>query len=426
MNFEIKLDSVSKMLISLFESVGISAYAVGGCVRDSCIGRPVSDIDLAVSCTPDITKKVLEQNNIKCVETGMIHGTVTAVTGGKAYEITTFRSDGRYSDNRRPDSVSFVTDIYTDLARRDFTVNAMAYNPSAGLIDIFGGIDDIETKTIRAVGDADTRFMEDSLRILRALRFASVLDFEIEQKTEQSILKKYPLLRNVAKERITEELIKLLSGKGASRIIRKYSQIILYVSGHLKTGFDVKNGENLCKIFDVLADETDIRVAAFILINSCPIDILNHSIGPVDTEIVKKMTSSLRLRSATVQNTNRLLTHFDTEEPHDRVGVKKLMFSFGAQFYIQLLELRLAVFRVMEDKNRCDEVKKVLAIVNDIMDKHEPYSIAQLEINGNDLKALGCSGKRIGVLLEEVLEMVIEQRLENNRDSIIKYVTEHI
>lgn len=424
MNFEIKLDSVSKMLISLFESVGISAYAVGGCVRDSCIGRPVSDIDLAVSCTPDITKKVLEQNNIKCVETGMIHGTVTAVTGGKAYEITTFRSDGRYSDNRRPDSVSFVTDIYTDLARRDFTVNAMAYNPSAGLIDVFGGIDDIETKTIRAVGDADTRFTEDSLRILRALRFASVLDFEIEQNTRRSMLEKYTLLLNIARERVTDELIKLICGHAAGRIIREYSRIIMFAAGSPNRGSECKNCERLWHAIDLLPHDPDIRTAAFIIINCLKTD--TDGAGEVNEAAADKMMTGLRLKSRTVQNIRRLSENFNNDLPDSRIAVKKQMSLLGAQFYISLLELRLAFCSALNDTCRCQLIRKNLDYVADIMKKNETYNTSQLEINGNDLKVMGFCNERIGAMLGKVLEAVIEQRLDNDRDSIIKYLTEYI
>ena len=190
MDSVVSLDSGAMRLISAFEKSGFSIYAVGGCVRDALLNRPVSDIDLAVSATPEQNKLVLQKNDIRYVETGISHGTLTALVGGRAYEITTFRTDGRYSDNRRPDSVNFVSDIRGDLARRDFTVNAMAYNPREGIIDIFNGADDLKSGIIRAVGDPDIRFEEDSLRILRGLRFASVLNFEIESVTAFSMMRK--------------------------------------------------------------------------------------------------------------------------------------------------------------------------------------------------------------------------------------------
>ncbi|MGN1123601.1 MAG: CCA tRNA nucleotidyltransferase, partial [Eubacterium sp.] len=202
----------SKKLISIIENSGYEAYEVGGCVRDRLMNREFDDIDITTSATPDEIEKILKKSNIKYIETGLKHGTVTALLNDSSFEITTYRTDGGYADSRHPDSVSFVTDIKEDLSRRDFTINAMAYNEAVGLVDLYGGRDDINNKIIRTVGDADKRFNEDALRIMRALRFASVLGFAIEESTEKAAFKNKELLKNISYERLFAELSKLLMG----------------------------------------------------------------------------------------------------------------------------------------------------------------------------------------------------------------------
>lgn len=180
-----QISSKAKIVINALADAGFSAYVVGGCVRDYFLGNQTSDTDITTSAKPCEVEKILADKNIKVVETGLKHGTVTAVIGKTPLEITTFRADGEYSDSRHPQSVEFVTDIEQDLKRRDFTVNAMAYNDERGLVDLFGGREDIENRIIRTVGEPDARFKEDALRIMRALRFSSVLGFEIEEKDKK-------------------------------------------------------------------------------------------------------------------------------------------------------------------------------------------------------------------------------------------------
>ena len=195
-------------ILSVFEKNGCEAYLVGGCVRDMLTGTPPHDYDITTSAEPDYTMQLFE----KTVPTGVKHGTVTVIYGGYSAEVTTYRSDGKYSDSRRPDSVTFVKTLKEDLARRDFTVNALAYSPSEGIKDYFGGSEDIEKKLLRAVGDPMRRFKEDALRILRLFRFSSVLGFEIEAETLNAALKSASLLKCISSERILEELEKTLAG----------------------------------------------------------------------------------------------------------------------------------------------------------------------------------------------------------------------
>ena len=214
----------AEKIINILEANGYEAYAVGGCVRDTIMGKTPNDWDITTNCLPEDIVHCFE--GVRIIETGLKHGTVTLLIDDETFEVTTYRKDGAYTDNRHPDSVTFVTDLESDLSRRDFTVNAMAYNPRIGLVDLFGGREDIENKCIRCVGEANKRFGEDALRILRALRFASVLNFTINEDTSRAIYELKDNLSNISKERINCEFTKLLTGKRNVDIIREYFDVI--------------------------------------------------------------------------------------------------------------------------------------------------------------------------------------------------------
>ena len=216
----IKIPKDVQQVLNILKKNGFQAYVVGGCVRDSVMGRTPLDWDVTTNAMPDEIKKAFA--SFKTVDTGIQHGTVLIISGETPVETTTFRIDGSYSDNRHPDSVKFTPSLKEDLARRDFTINAMAYNEEEGIIDCFGGIDDIKNKVIRCVGDPDKRFNEDALRILRAIRFSSVLGFGIEKETQESVIKNKNLLSNIAVERIDTELTKLLCGDNVFDVLDDY------------------------------------------------------------------------------------------------------------------------------------------------------------------------------------------------------------
>ena len=220
----IELPQTVQKAIDRLEAMGYEAYAVGGCVRDSILGRTPNDWDITTSARPEQTAAVF--CDARTVETGVQHGTLTVILDGMPLEITTYRRDGAYADNRHPEQVTFSGCIEDDLCRRDFTVNAMAYHPKRGLVDLYGGQEDLARGVIACVGDAETRFHEDGLRILRAIRFASVLDFSVEAATADAVHVCCGLLQNIAAERIREELCKLICGKGAVRILREYADVI--------------------------------------------------------------------------------------------------------------------------------------------------------------------------------------------------------
>jgi tRNA nucleotidyltransferase (CCA-adding enzyme) len=221
----IKLPEAVVTIINTLEANGYEAYAVGGCVRDSLLGVEPKDWDVCTSALPEQTMECFKQHPI--IETGLKHGTVTLMLDHQPFEITTYRVDGKYKDHRRPDSVIFVNVLKRDLARRDFTISAMAYNPKTGLVDYYGGQQDLADRRIKCVGNPDKRFGEDALRIMRALRFASVMGFSIEEGTSAAIFKHMELLNNISTERLTGELYKLMAGDGASSIIGQYTPVIV-------------------------------------------------------------------------------------------------------------------------------------------------------------------------------------------------------
>ena len=238
---EIYIPEYITKVLRLLKDGGHEGFLVGGCVRDSLMGKEPHDYDITTSATPDEMKRCFAGE--KVIETGVRHGTLTVVSDSNNVEVTTFRVDGEYEDNRHPTQVSFTHRLQDDLSRRDFTVNAMAYSPERGVVDIFDGQKDIERRLIRCVGDPDKRFNEDALRILRALRFSSALDFDIDKNTDESIRKNKGLLKNISSERMYSELVKIILGNGAERVLLSYPEVIAEILPELSDcmGFEQNN-----------------------------------------------------------------------------------------------------------------------------------------------------------------------------------------
>ena len=239
----IKIPPQVNRAIEILQNNGHSAYVVGGAVRDMLMGKTAHDWDITTSALPEETLESFSE--FRTIETGLKHGTVTVIVDGMSLEITTFRIEGGYSDNRHPDKVDFTDRVEDDLSRRDFTVNSIAYSPQKGFADPFDGQTDIEKKIIRCVGNPDKRFGEDALRILRALRFSAVLGFEIEKDTAESIRRNYKLLSNISVERIFVEISKLLCGKDAGKILREFEDVIFFILPEIspmKTARKTTNG----------------------------------------------------------------------------------------------------------------------------------------------------------------------------------------
>ena len=397
----------AKKLISLLHSCGYKAYAVGGCVRDFLMGTAPKDIDIATCALPEETETVLKNADIKYIETGIKHGTVTAIVNHTPYEITTFRSDGEYKDNRHPENVEFVKNIEDDLSRRDFTVNAMAYNDEEGLVDCFDGREDLENRVIRCVGDPDTRFNEDALRIMRALRFSSILGFDIEKRTAESIIKNRALLSNIAVERIYVELVKLLLGDNCEAVLLKYRDVIAEIIPELKPSFDCAQN-SVWHIYDVYTHSVK-SLAVSPKKEYIRLAMLLHDSGK---PFVKKTDSN---------GIDHFKTHPAVSYDIAKKVLKRLRVSREVFDKVTLL-VKIADMKTHNPykvSDTCSTLYNIKKICEHIIADNEPYKLSQLKINGNDLLSLGYNGSEIKKELDYLLDKVIENEENNNREYLL-------
>lgn len=440
----IKIPSQVNRAIEILQNSGHSAYVVGGAVRDAVSGREVSDWDITTSALPEQTLEAFK--DYKTIGTGLKHGTVTVIISSMHLEITTFRIEGEYSDNRRPDSVSFTARVEDDLARRDFTMNAIAYSPKEGLVDPFGGAEDIENKIIRCVGEPDKRFGEDALRILRALRFSSVLGFEIEEKTAQSIHKNRNLLANISAERIFAELSKLICGKDAGRILREYDDVIFFVLPELKKMKNcAQNHErhiydvwgHTVKAVESITAEPELRFAMLFHDSGKPVckttdeNGVDHfySHGKESKRIANAALSRLKTSNAFRQTVCNYVEYHDFQ-PHiiSRKTYKKYISRLGIDTIKKLFEIRKAdvlaqnpVFHAQS----LEENEKGRQILEEIERTQTCFGIKDLAINGSDLIAIGMTPSGdIGRILELLLDEVMEEKTVNSKDVLLERAEE--
>ncbi|MBQ9919960.1 MAG: HD domain-containing protein, partial [Clostridia bacterium] len=386
---------VSYALDSLNEA-GYEAFIVGGCVRDILRQKAPADYDITTSAEPEQTKAVFKNDRI--IETGIKHGTVTLLKDGMPLEITTYRIDGDYTDNRRPNQVSFTKSLAEDLARRDFTVNAMAFSEKAGIVDPFGGRADLQNKIIRTVGDADLRFNEDALRIMRAIRFASVLDFEIEEGTKTSIFKNKNLLKNISAERIATELIKLLCSKNAKKIIIDYFEVLEVILPEISKmkNFNQNNPHHIYNLLEHTAiaventpAEASLRLA--MLLHDCgkPDALttdecgINHFYGhpKISAKKAKAALSRLKLDNATVNLALELIEYHDADINPTEKSVKRALNKYTPNVFFKLLDVKKADNLAQNPKyNRINEIETLKTMATEILSKNDCYSIKQLAV----------------------------------------------
>lgn len=437
----ITLPNGASKIIAVLSDSGFEAYVVGGCVRDSLLGLTPKDWDICTAATPQEVESCFRDYRI--IETGLKHGTVTIVMNDGQYEVTTFRTDGVYSDNRRPDTVSFVKDIREDLSRRDFTVNAMAYNHSVGVVDLFGGQEHLASGVISCVGNSDDRFNEDALRIMRALRFASVYNFRIADETSDAIHKNTGLLNNIAVERINTELCRFLCGQGVLELLLGYSDVITTIIPELKpcVGFEQNNRYHQYTVYDHIAhavsnyNGTDIAVKVALLLHdigkpTCYTEDENgghfYGHGVPSSDISKEVVERLRFDNRTQRDVVELVLYHDAVIEPTVKTVRRWLNKIGEIQLSRLLDIRMADILAHAEgtqQSRIDRCDAVREIATEIVAEAQCFSLKDLAVNGRDLMAIGIpEGKEIGVLLNKILSLVIDGELPNERDEIIKYI----
>lgn len=379
------LPSDTEYIIETLQKNGYEAFAVGGCVRDMLNGDTPHDFDITTSAEPETVMSLFE----KTVPTGIKHGTVTVIINGVPNEVTTYRTDGEYRDHRRPDSVIFVKSLREDLARRDFTVNAMAYNQKDGLKDFFGGREDIENRILRAVGEPGRRFYEDALRIMRLFRFSSVLGFDIEENTLKAALEYAPTLKSVSAERIYSELLKTLCGKNPA----------------------------------ALKPLTDIGGLGFLGVNTSPDYGILPLLGSADTKLFAFLYSGgaevspaldfLKVPNKTKRAAQDMLTLLNMPFPKTKPEIKEMLYLTSPSSAENYFDYRSAYGK------DCAAARDMLT---EIIKNGEPYRISELKIGGRDLKKCGISGRAIGETLEMLRRSVLKNPELNTRSELIKAV----
>ncbi len=391
---KITLPEYAEKTIGRLEAYGFEGYIVGGCVRDSLLGRTPDDFDITTSATPDKLMEIFSSDGFSAIPTGIAHGTVTVIYGGRPVEVTTYRIDGEYIDFRRPDKVEFTPSLAEDLKRRDFTVNAMAYSKKAGLIDLHGGKADLEEGLIRAVGDPKKRFTEDALRILRAIRFCSVLDFKMDAATEAAAFELSHLLAKISPERISAELSKLLMGKASARVIRDHFQIFAPI-----LGFQEVPSPMVFASLTHLSASLPVRLAALYL----------------GTGKAKERLRGLRFDGKTVARTVTVIENY-REKITDYTEAKHLCRKVGTEAARDIAILQAAGGELSPE---------ALGYFDKIEARGECISPAGLALNGKDLMALGLSGAEIGEALEYLLTEVIENRVKNEAAALTDAVYDY-
>ena len=433
----------AQVIFQLLHIKGFECFLVGGCVRDMIMGIEPHDIDITTNATPDEVKAVFA--DFHTLDIGIKHGTVTVMNDGEPIEITTYRKESTYSDGRHPDAVSFSKNINDDLSRRDFTSNAIAYSPSAGIVDPFGGIADIENKILRCVGNPVERFEEDSLRILRGLRFASVLGFSIDKATEEAMYSCRELINIVSPERIFTEISKLICGKNAGEIISRYSDILAVALPEIKDmkGFEQHNFHHIydvlnhtAKVVDSVYPAVDLRFAA--LFHDCGkpdcFSIDENGVGhfyshaSISGRKAEEALTRLRCDNATKDKVVKLVKIHDTPIEPDSKTVKKKLQKYGEEIFFDLIKLQRADNMGLSPEflYRQETYDKLEEIARQVIEENQCFSLKDLAVNGRDMISLGLKGKDVGTALDELLKAVIEEKCANDKESLMLYYHKNV
>ncbi len=429
-------------IITILGEGGYEAFAVGGCVRDMIMGKEPVDYDITTNALPQQIKNCFA--GFKTIDTGIKHGTVTVVLNDENFEITTYRVDGEYTDNRRPDNVRFSSLISEDLSRRDFTVNAMAYSEDEGLVDLFDGEKDIKNKVIRCVGDPDKRFNEDGLRILRALRFASTLGFEIEKKTAEAIKRNKGLLKNLSAERVFSEFKKLVCGENAAKIISDYKEVIGVFLPEILPMIDFVQRtkyhnlnvfDHTVKAFEKTEKDVVLRLAALLHDVGKPAAVTTDEAGVdhfkghavISAEMAETVLKRLKADNKTIESVKLLILYHSAKILPEEADLKKLISEIGFEHAKNLMKLKISdtyakAYPYCEDNTP----RENLEIIKRIEKSGDPVFIKDLKINGTDIMQMGVKGQAVGKILNLLLDLVILKEIENEKGLLLEQAEKFI
>lgn len=438
---KIRIPATVRMVLDSLHAKGYEAYIVGGCVRDSILGRRPEDWDITTSALPEQVKRIF----VKTVDTGIEHGTVTVLVGGRAHEVTTYRIDGTYKDSRHPENVTFTASLPEDLKRRDFTINAMAYNEEEGLIDLYGGMDDLQRRCIRCVGNPEERFSEDALRILRAVRFSAQLNFGIDPETIAGIVKLAPNLAKISAERICAELTKLITSDhpeylkvayqaGMTRIILpEFDEMMrtpqnnphhMYSVGEhtLVSMAEVKNDRILR--FTMLLH--DVGKPACRTTDANGIDHFKGH-GEKGAAMAVKIMRRLKMDNDTIRQVRTLIIYHDWRVKPDEKQVRHLINKVGKDLFPLFIRVQDADTMAQSEWKREEKLRRVIGVAQvgeRIISENQCVDLKGLAINGRDLIDAGIpKGPEIGVCLQKALELVLDDPEKNNREFLLGFCT---
>ena len=425
-------------ILDTLERHGFEAYAVGGCVRDAVLAREPHDWDITTSAKPEQVKRCFRRT----IDTGILHGTVTVMLEADGFEVTTFRIDGAYSDGRHPDTVTFTPNLRDDLMRRDFTINAMAYNETRGLVDLYGGMQDLQKKIIRCVGDPDQRFEEDALRVMRAVRFAAQLGFRIEPATSEAVKRHASHLQAISAERIRDELVKLLASPHPEMLRTLYelgitAMVLPELDKCMQTPQNTpwhiySVGEHIIHSVQGIEADPDLRMTMLLHdiakpeVRNTDADGRDHFPGHAEASSVMAdgILRRLKFDNATRRLVTGLIRWHMLRPGTDAADVRKCMVAVGPESFEKWLAVVWADTMAKSDKGREDKLRwinNMHARYRQILRNGDPLRIRDLAINGNDLAAIGISGKETGVILSESLAEVLKDPGRNRRDYLLEF-----
>ena len=428
-----------KYMLSVLSAAGHKAYIVGGCVRDALMAREPKDYDVTTRAHPEEVMRLFSAD--KVIDTGSKHGTVTVIHNGTHIEVTTFRKDANYSDGRHPDSVSFSDSIEEDLSRRDFTINAMAYSETDGLIDPFDGRSDIALGLIRTVGDPNARFSEDALRILRALRFSSALGFDIEEKTKEAILsRKKDIEERVSKERIQKELEGILLGEHAEKVLREYSDVIGIAIPEIipMVGFDQKTPyhiydvwEHTIRVVGGMPKDSVSRLAALFHDIGKPSSFLQGEDGvghfyghpEVSYAMADSIMRRLKFDNATREEVIALVRWHDLRPELTDKAVRRVITKVSPELFDKWIAIKKADNRAQSPmvSDRMEQIEEIEKIGHRLIEEEGALSLRTLNISGRDIMSLGINeGPIVGKIMNLLLEEVLEEKIGNNHEELIE------